>query len=265
MGNIWEKSNYRSGINSLIDVPIREFDITKANISVLRDANAISEDQYQYFLVCPKMEREIAIGKMEARNPKITEVKRDGIASARKAFIERNGIKDHNILSIRNDSITVIGDGNFNLDITDRVKFRLEGYYRSFYHINTIDYFYNYDLITNSEVLDIKGLGDYAISMHKNYMLDLLSTLFYSAQIECMSETIQLLSFVHSNYIKKELDIRYYRELNPGSRFKLIDSFSLVSSLYLENATEYDKKYIDIGFNESVLRNLSKIYASNYF
>ena len=264
MNNLWDKPNYKSNIQFLIDIPIREYDISKANINVLRDANILSEDQYQYFLHCPKLEREIAIGKMQGNDPSISLTLKEGITNARRVFMEMNAINPSDVLAIRNDAIMVIGDRYMKTDITDRVRFRLSGDYRSFYRINRMHLYYNFDLITKTEVLDIKGLGDLGVALHKNFMLEFISELFYTAQIEGVEMAIKLLANVYTQYINKSLSIEYYRELNEMSRYKLLN-MSNFSSWYLESASEYHKKLLDISYNEQIFRELNRIYASIYF
>lgn len=266
MNNLWEKTNYKSNISYLIDIPIREYDISKANINVLRDKNILSEDLYQYLLQCPKIQREITIGKMQGKDPNITIALKEGIANARRIFMDANNIDPSEVLSITNDSITVIGNKVINTtNITDRVRFRLSGDYRSFYRINRLFMYYNYDVVSKTEVLDIKGLGDIAISLHHDYMLEFLTELFYTAQIEGVEAAIKLLAIVYKEYINKSLKTEYYRELNEFSRFKLISTFSKFGTLYLDYASEYEKKYLDISYNEQVLRELNRIYSSVYF
>lgn len=263
---LWERINYRSDIHFVLDNCIREYDITKANISVLRDANILSESQYDYLLHCPKLEREVIIGKMQGSNPEITKILKAGIANARKVFMESNGIQDSEILAIRNDSITIFGNRPIiNLDISERVKFRESGVYTSFFHINAIDLYYFYDRVAQVERLDVKGLGDSGVSVHKDYMLDFITELLYCAQVDGVKYAIQLLQKVYSNYIERSLSIGYYRELNPGSKYKMHSSFSLYDQIYADNLTEYDKRYIDISYNENVLRELNKMLASIYF
>ena len=100
MNHLWDKDRYSAKIEFIIDNFIREYDITKANISVLRDANVLSEEQYMYFMSAPKMEREVAIGKMQGSNTKITEILKSGIKNAKRVFMESNGIQDSEILYI---------------------------------------------------------------------------------------------------------------------------------------------------------------------
>lgn len=266
MSNVYTNTIYKSPIQFLIDIRIREYDITKANISILRDANILSEQQYQYFLNCPKQEREIAIGKLQGRDSSVTVSLKNGIMSARKRFMELNHLNPNDILEINNDSITVIGDMPIsNLSVSDRVSFRETGAYRSFYRLNRIEYFYDFDVITKKEVLDIKGIKDHSIFYHKSFMLDFFLELFYTAQIEGAETAIKLLSAFYPAYIDKRLAIGYYRELNDRSLFRLSNNFSEFSSWFSDNLTEYDKQYVDGSYNENVLRQLIRIYSSIYF
>lgn len=263
--SIWKKSNYTSNIEFLIDIPIREYDISKANISVLRDANVIADDEYQYFLNCPKMEREIAIGKMQGRDKTVYETLRNGIENARRIFIEKNNIQPSDILNIRNDSICLITNRELDTYITDRVQFRLTGDYRSYYKIQSLCMYYNFDIISKRETLDVKGLGEFNVSIHKNFMLDFLAELFYTAQLDGVESAIQLLATMHRKYVNMELPIEYYRELNTYSYLKMKEHMSQYSSYQLDIADERFKQYIDISFNEKILRSLNKIYSSVYF
>lgn len=264
---IWERTNYRADIQFMIDSIIREYDITKANINVLRDANVIPQDTYVYLSQCPKQERQVYIGKLEGSNPHIVKILADGIAKARRVFIESNGIQDHEILAIRNDAIVLVGNRPISiLDISERVSFREAARYTSFYRVNHLDFYYYCNRVENIEVLDIKGLGEDAINLHKNFMLEFLCTLFYCAQIEFIQDAITLLSYFHDNYINKRLSIEYYRELNSQSKYKLNSTMSMQWPYYLDSATDYDKfNNIDIGHNEEILRKLNSMLASYYF
>lgn len=263
---LWQKANYAAKIQYVIDSTIREFDISKANISVLRDANVLTEDQYQYYLKAPRMERQIVIGKLQGSDSRITNILKDGITNAKKVFMQTNSIQDSEILYIRNDAIAIIGPRVINnLAITSRVSFRESARYSSFYRFNAIDMLYFYDPVTNTERLDLKGLGDEGVELHKKFMLDFLCELFYRAQIDGVQEAISLIQTFHKNYVDMQLPIEYYRELNSQSRYKLLPSVSMYSSIYMDYATDYHKRYLDISYNEALLRHFNRIFASIYF
>lgn len=257
---LWEKVNYKSKCTFLIDKEIYEYDISKANISVLYENGVIDTNMYNYLYNAPKNTRSVIVGKLQGRDRKVTEVLKQGIANARRIFLESNHIDDSNIIAIRNDAITYVGRVANVVDTSPYVHFRQSGKYTSFYRINYIDFLYNFDIVTQYENLDVKGLGDNATHLHMNYMLEFLSELFYSAQIEGVKNALILLQMFRDNYINMKLDIGYYRELNPGSHYKFLN-MSQVSYLYTDFLTNYDKKYIDISFNEAILREFIKIYS----
>lgn len=265
MGALWEKGNYRANVHFVIDNLIREYDITKANISILRDAGILSEEQYQYFLVCPRMEREVAIGKLQGGNTEVTAILKDGIAQARRCFLEANGISDNEILAIRNDAITVVGTRPIStLAVSDRVHFREDGRYTSYYYLGMLDFYYFASNMSDAEYITVKGLGELATAVHKDYMLDLLSELFYTAQFDGIPKVIYTLSHVFENYINRRFPVEYYRELNPQSAYKLL-SMSQFSTFYMDYALEPQKPLIDISYNCRILRELNQIYSSIYF
>ena len=264
--NLWNKPQYYSNLEYIVDGLIREFDISKANISVLRDANVLSEEQYQYYLKCPRQERQVSIGKLQGSNPEISNILKSGILNAKKIFMESNLIDDSDILYIRNDAIAIIGNKVIrNLLISDHVCFRQSAVYTSFYKYDHIYYYYFYDQVSKSEKLDVKGLGGIGTELHKKYMLDFLCELFYCIQIDGIEEAIKLIQNFYNNYTAKELPIDYYRELNPLSRYRLISNFSLCSTLYLDYAENHHKKYLDISYNECMLRYFIRILSTIYF
>lgn len=262
---LWRKSTYISAIEYIVGNMIREFDISKANINVLRDANVLTEEQYQYYLHCDRMERQVAIGKLQGANPEVVNILKAGIENARKVFIVDNGIIDSDILYIRNDAIAIIGSKPISrLQVSEHVAFRESGRYSSFYRFGSISMLYLYDMITGVENIDIKGLGE-SRKLHEDFMIDFLTELFYRAQVEGIPSALSVLQNVHKNYIAMKLPINYYREFNSASNYRLLPVFSSYSTLYKIEATEYDKRYIDISYNDAMLRHFVKIFASIIF
>ena len=71
---IYDKTRYIAPYSYLINKDIQEYDIAKANISILRDSGYLNEDQYKYFYNLPKQEREIKIGLLIRRDPKVNKI-----------------------------------------------------------------------------------------------------------------------------------------------------------------------------------------------
>lgn len=267
MTSLYSKRLYLAEIACLIDTPIREFDISKANISVLRDANAISEDLYQELFMGPKMKRSITIGKLQGQNPRISEVLKQGIENARRIFLQANNIDDNEVLAINNDSITIIGNKPIRvLDITERVRFRLDGEYTSYYLINQIGCFYFYDRITGIENIRVKGMGEDKVALHREYLLDFFKELFYTAQIDGIIPAMDLLNNFYNLYITKELPIEYCREFNAMSRYRMISEMSMVSTMFMDWVTEIDRKYVNDATNMHILLDLNRmLYGSQRY
>ena len=265
---LWQKHSYKLNVNYMIDILMREYDLSKANISVLRDYNILSEEQYQYYLTCPKLEREIAIGKLQGRNPKATEALKDGISQAKRIFMESNNIEDSDVFAIINDAIIIIGSKPIlNLQVSDRLKFRLDGTFTSYMRLKNIDLYYYFNRSTNEEKITNRGLGSAASELHRDFMIEFISEILYSTQIDGVRTSVPLLQNVHHNYINRDLPVGYYREFNSQAMYRILDNICPKYSgpYYQENAIEYEKQFIDISYNESLLREINSILASIYF
>ena len=66
---------------------IVEYDIKSANITMLKVANVISEETYQYLQSLPKMSREIEIGLLIRSNPNIFKAISSGIEKYKLKFV----------------------------------------------------------------------------------------------------------------------------------------------------------------------------------
>ena len=63
----FSKVKYRAPADFLIDTNIREYDISKANISILLDSGVIDAETYNILVSQPKQIREVPGGKMQDR------------------------------------------------------------------------------------------------------------------------------------------------------------------------------------------------------
>lgn len=263
---IWEYDLYKANVPFIIDGTIVEYDISKANISILMDAGCLSEELYARLYNSNKMERQISIGKLQGKNPNLSLALSEGLQNARKKFIEMNNFNTMNIIDIRKDSISIYGTQQATqFQISDHVSFRVAGNYTSLYRLGFIDIYYLYDVITGQEIIDPRGLGK-SKELHKDYMLDFLSELFYVARAwDGPKKALELLKNFNEKYINRDLAIGFYREFNPQSMYKL--NYSDFSSMYADMLLDakHIKKDLDISFNANILRELVKYYSSVYF
>ena len=283
---LWSKVRYTSPISFIIGRRIIEVDVTKANISILREADRISEDQYRYFLTSDRMERLVFVGNMQAKDESITALLQNRLREVRQKIFEIFCIDYSNLLSIRNDAVIFVDNGyrsytpeiaqtteNYKSagDITETyylsqyLKFRVKGLYSSYYKIGNKEILYFINRISGEENIDVAGIGDDALDLHRPYFLDLLMSLFESAEEGDIADTIDFLSKVYSQYISKSFDIGYYRRFDANSRYDIDKTISNLYDYQLDHMTNDQKSIVDISYNESILRQLQKIYSTIYF
>jgi hypothetical protein len=266
MTNIYEKARYVAPYEWLINMNIQEWDLAKANISILRSLNLISEDQYQSYLVMPKQNREVAIGCLRRDNPNIEAGYQQGIVMARQLFFDINSIEQENVLYIDNDSITTVHSWNdrragyIRGEINPYLNFRIKNRYTSLYRINEIDFLYFSD--GTSEKYRLKNINQERIeSTHSGYFLDFLLATAYSVQRYGILDSLNMIKETYKKYVNRELPIQYYREFNSGNRYKVA---STPNYIYYSDIGA-DINTVDIYHNSSIIRLFYKILMKEYF
>lgn len=260
---LWKELHYNNpAIEYLIDTNLMEYDIEKANISVLRYKGIISDKLYRDCLVMPKLQRQILVGKLQAINKGAYPALKEGIMEARHCLFDTLQLRSEDVLSINNDAVFVMTDGlsiNLpeNLQVNEFVKFRIKGRYRSYYRIGSTNFYYNISYQgPEYDVLDIKGLGDYAEGKHKDCMLASLKEIFRIAILNGSSEALHKINDLYSKYVRLELPIDYYRRLDSSARFdvKFNGEFS---SYQIEEFIFPDRTILDISYNLNILGRLA--------
>lgn len=242
---------YTADIPYLIGTYIREYDISKANINVLYSQKKISKQQYEFLYSCPKLQREILVGKMRKEDPDLTQVLKEGIRKARNQLYLQNQLIEENILSVKNDAVFVI-DRDLRQTQFGTIRFVKKNTYTSFYKIYSMEFYYS---SLEQEILDVKGMGD-SLQYHEQYFGDLLKFLFYEAERETPIKYIKTLSTCIRNYTELKYSFPYYREFNNRSKYK--SKIQLAGEQYYFSALPngYDPIGLDISYNFGILMSL---------
>jgi len=274
MNNLYKNINYLSNNKFIISTYIREYDIRKANISILYNKEILTKDQYKYYYNMDKNNREINIGKMIINNKSISNILAKGIEEYRYKFLNDNNIDEYNVLAIKNDAIYIINQIPNITRFDNIIEFVNKNIYTSYYYINmkynNLELYYKSpDMNIDNEVLHIKGINDDIINKyHKNYFYDFLCELFYCAENDNISEVISLLQSFYNQYVNLELDIYYYRNFNSLSNYSTIlntkTSNYYFNDNYIENSMRY-KKILNISYNLNILKILYSYYSSLAF
>lgn len=278
MSMLYEKDRYVAPYDYLINCRIREYDITKANISILLTENLITKKQHDYLLSLPKMQREIKVGLMMRDNHDLSVGLSRGLVEARKAFLTSNNIEDRRVLYIDKDSITIIDEGsnmmkggNIMTKFGENINFRLTSEYSSFFRLLNVDFLYGnnisntsrVDYETETETFRIKNASKNVPSLHRKAMLDLLLNIAYCAQVSRIPNTLQMLKETYCKYIGGELPLDFYREFNQRSQFKFKNANSIFD--YYTDAPPSDFNVIDISYNAYIIRLFFKYLSNEYF
>lgn len=258
---------YKPPINFSINAFIYEYDLSKANISALRNENVIDDETYDRLYHADRMQRQIEIGLMEKNNKEITKLKKKGIQNAKRQLFASNQIQDWEVLSIKNDAVFIIGRELPYMSFGKYYNFVKKNTYTVFLKLMDIEIYY-FDTMVNDGLqvsIDIKGINDELIPLHEHGMISLIIDVCSSIQRERPDITLRKLSEVYEKYIKRELPIDYYRELNYMSKYVFRSPYSSFYMDYIpqEQASHYING-IDIECNLMLIRELMNIVSSIY-
>lgn len=260
-----EFANTKNYLNPLLlysfGYPIVEYDISKANINILRSYGKINDFDYKKLMNLPKEAREIEIGKRIIHDWSLQSCIDQGIAKAKYQFLVENNINTSNILRIANDAFYLIGNntisttsvlpsgGEFNIDFAFKKK------YNFYIKLNSVLFFSNNT--GNDWDIDVVGIGNENLEMHKEF-LTFLCNLSDKYIIGGKEMAIRYINMIHRSYLSDELNIDFYREFNASSSFR----YPIPGSVYL-SLTPLGMKGLDKSYNLNLIRTIySYILAS---
>jgi hypothetical protein len=251
-------------INYIVGEYVTEYDISKAGPSALLQSGCIDQKTFDFLLSLSRESRQIKTGLLIRDNPEFEAKRKRAIADARNSFMQINELSEDNIVSIKNDAIFVTGAQPKYLDF-NMMHFVPKHSYTSYYNVNKTEIYYYFNQVTNEEHCDIKGISDSVIPLLDKGILDFLKFLFQLAQTGRVANVIPVIQEFNDRYIRRELDLEYYREFNSACSFKLntISDYSVYRADMLP--LEINKNDLDISYNLNIIRQFYKIYSKMYF
>lgn len=262
-GNLWSKVTYTAPIDYIINSKIVEYDMSKANINILLYYGLISPSQYQEFYEMSKRRREISIGLLQRKDKKYVDALKKGFIEFKRKFFEANDIEDHSIVSIKNDAVFVVNKIIHQTKF-DTIEFKPKNVYNAFYKLGRLEAYYSYNFYTKFEKLDLKNIDKHKVKYHDEYMINFLKCLFNSAEVDPITETISIIKDFYSMYMNRELEVQYYREFNTTSMYSYMPIPGIESVYKTDFVIPEDAKYLDISYNEWLIRHLYGIFINIY-
>lgn len=265
---LYEEKNYITSIPFLHSVMIREYDIQKANISILYKYGVIDQSTYQYLYNAPRDVRQYVIGNLQ-KDIQVTEILQKGITEAKRLLFESNNIEDGDIISIKNDAVFILNK-NCNYTQFGNIVFTLRNTYNLFTRVGPrkeIEIYYGLNKIISDEIIDVKGINDKKLEeLHSEYFISLLCEIFYMVESNPSSEVLPMISNIYNNYIQRLYPIGCYREFNSDSLYRLYNNrMSGLLSRSAHNVQEKYKDQLDISYNANILRDIYGYLSTIYF
>lgn len=276
-GQLWRIANYTTPIIYKKGYYIREYDITKANISVLRAYGLISQDKFNQMAMMNKLDREMQIGKQIAQEKliddegqsKTQKTIQNGIENAKHILFKENHIIDDEVLRIANDSVLVCRHQpleNQVIKLCDsdlsQIFFDMKGLYTTFIRLAKVVLLFN----SQTNNVDVKGINDSKLPLHEHFLFEICDILRYK---EIGDSKVALMKYheFYDDYVKLKLLPEFYREFNSESAYRIKTKENSLSEIgkrigmiYIPD--DFDLEKLDISYNIFVLRNLYKVLIS---
>lgn len=260
---LYQKTNYTASISYLTNIFIREYDISKANINVLYSKGILDEKTYRFLHDAPRMTRQVYVGKLE-KDKEILHVLQDGIREARQNLFEANQIEDHEVLAIKNDAIYII---NRPLKVTKfgLIDFKNKNIYTTYLGLDYLEIYYYYNAVEKKEIIDVKGINDDTLVLHKDFFLDFLKDTLFTLQMNGPEYALDLVRNFYRSYITLQLPVGYYRKFDATSMFHYGFLTANGTGFSTKAVRESDKDKLDITYNISVIMQVQKILLDIYY
>lgn len=241
-------------IDYLVSTYIREYDMRKANISILLSKGLITQSEFDYYASLKN--RSVVIGLLQRDNEEIKRELNNGFREYRQKFFEANNIQDHEVLAIRKDAIFLISK-EARTTTFDYVNFVNKNTYTSFYRIFGYEYYYMCDRIRMTEQFDVKGISDKVLPVHENYFCELLKCVFEAAELN-IQDAMGILSGFLSDYMQFKVEPGFYREFNDMSTYRVNSPFFM--GYNLTELYNFNPNMIDISYNRRIMELILSYY-----
>ena len=220
--DLYKKVNYRAKTPRVIN-KIYEYDIRAANLTMLELSGTINSAVADRLRALPKKDREVAIGKMIAKDKSIGKTIAKGIINAKHRLFRANKIQTDEVLSIRNDAVFISGR-RLAVTTVAGVEFVLKHQYAMYQFLDGLELYYD----RRKHSITIKGIRDEIVEHpdHQNGILQFLQTVFDYLLFDRTSDLREYLIDFTEKYKRKELPVQYYRELNLVNSYRTVIELS---------------------------------------
>ena len=236
---IYDEDTYiNPNIPYVFNRPIIEYDMKEAGWSLTKEYKLLDKDTIEKFSKYKKEYRTVELGKLQRNNEDYKNQLKEAFPFVRKLFFDGNGLENTDIISIKKDAIFSLKKCKMK-KIGEYIEFRPKHTYTSYVHLSK-----KIELYYNEKELEVKGLGEDQVNLHKDYMLNFINLFFVKMETETRENVIKFLVRFINRYKKRLLDVGYYRTFDSQSNFYLLNE----DDIY-DNFWEDEKDRLDISYN----------------
>ena len=238
---IWERHNFTNhDIGQIINGEIIEYDIKAAGLNLAKEFGYIDMKILEKLEHMDKKDRNIHLGLIKKKDKQISNKENEAFIEARRLFIVTNKLSVEDIVAIKKDAIFV--SRRCNIMKFGNIEFIPKNKYTSYMELNKLEFYYN------SNQLDVKGIGDTVYDQHRNYMIEFFKVYFSLMEIDNKAKLVDYVTNFVYRYKSRLLDLRYYREMNVQSTYRL--NIIVEKDRYgLDNIDDSSFEDIDISYN----------------
>jgi len=250
---LWEKDLYTQKIDYIINSIINEYDMKRAGFNLSIYYGLLDDNIIKYLSLLPKDEQTRRIGLIRRDDRDFNKRLSKAFKDMRERFFIDNNIQEKHVLSIKKDAIFLI---NKTCDKTTyrNIEFILKNKYTSFHRFDKMEFYYK----NNNRKLDVKGIKDEKLILHKKYMLSFLKDVFHTLEVSSNERVIYRIKKFASQYKTRMLSKEYYRELNSDSAFSLMVNDTNIKAI------EYIDGY-DIDYSYNYMTYILKLIQRYFF
>lgn len=219
---------------------IIEWDISSANVSLMRYYKLAPLKEVERLAELPKAKREVAVG-MKMKDKVFADSLEKAFTDIINEFLVANHLdQEENCVSIKKDAVFVRNHVIRKSEFGDAVTFVPKNKYTGLIVIPGYEFYYT------GRKLDVKGISDDSLRLHKNGIPDFITMVFEDCRK--FREMNQDLKDFAKMYKNRDLEFNMYREFNTNSQFKV---YMCGAEVYMDDIDEELLKSTDISYNYS--------------
>ena len=240
MSELWKNDTFTNpNIAFTFNQDIVEYDLKDAGFSLTKEYGLLDKKTIEKLDKYKKDKRKIELGLIQREDKEYRDSLKEVFGEARRLFIEFNELENNDIISIKKDAIFTLKRCKYN-KFGKYINFRPKNYYTSYIQLGKkLEFYYN------PKQLDIKGMAEYNVKLHEEYMIKFIKSFFKKMETERPETVVDFTKRFISKYKRRELEVGYYRTFDHHSYYTLNDDSGDIFKEYWEDS----KDDLDISYN----------------